>query len=317
MKMEISKLLYYIADAVISVSDEPMHEARTILRYILNTTDTDISTASNLYISPTPLRKIKKIIEKRKQNIPLAQILGEKYFYNHNFIVSQDTLIPRQETELLVDLCYTQIKKKIYDMDKINILEIGAGTGCVGLSVIKECLSNLKNPNSQKRKLVFLQTEISKKSFTICKSNALSILQNDISNYQENPESLYCKVSNKHLEIEYMCKLANCIPKYTKRKFDIVISNPPYIPTKLIPTLPQDVQREPRLALDGGETGIEVTIGFIEKVLNHINPKAVIIFEIHSESTQILHKEIKKFTNKKITLIKDLTGKNRFIKLLT
>ena len=162
----------------------------------------------------------KEYLKRRSKNEPIAYILGQKEFWSKNFKVSKDTLIPRPETELLVSELL-----KIYTAKNISILDIGTGSGCIILSL----LGTLK-------KSIGLGIDISKKAILIAKNNA-----------KKHKLSNRVKFLNKSFEDIH------------GRRFDLVVSNPPYIDSKNIKNLSEDIKKyEPTLALDGGNDGLDL-----------------------------------------------------------
>ena len=171
------------------------------------------------------LLKFEKLISRRCSKEPIAYILNTKEFWSKSFKVSTDTLIPRPETELLVERLI-----KIYKNKKISILDIGVGSGCILISLLSE-LNKSKG----------IGVDISRKAILIAKNNAK-----------------FLKTLNN---IKFFRKSFLDVFNY---KFDLIVSNPPYIESKYIKNLDEDIKRfEPLIALDGGNDGLDV----IKKVI--------------------------------------------------
>ena len=202
-------------------------------------------------ISDKKIIKFKEYLERRSKNEPIAYILGEKEFWSKNFNVNKDTLIPRPETELLVEELI-----KIYNEKKISILDIGTGSGCIIISL----LSNLNYSRG-------IGIDISQKALVVAKKNAI---RHNLTNR--------VKFTNKSREMVF------------NKKFDLIVSNPPYILTKDIKNLSEDIKKfEPRMALDGGNDGLDL----IKKVIyksNEILKNGALALEIGNE-------QFKKFQN--------------------
>ena len=166
-----------------------------------------------------------KYLLRRSNNEPIAYILGEKEFWSKKFNVTKDTLIPRPETELLVEKLL-----KIFNGKELSILDIGTGSGCIIISLL-----------SVLDKSYGIGVDISKKAILIAKKNG-------------KKHSLFSRLSFVHKSFE------NIFDK----KFDLIVSNPPYIERKNIKNLSKDIKKyEPITALDGGNDGLDL----IKKVI--------------------------------------------------
>jgi len=176
-------------------------------------------------INSKDIFSFKKLIERRSSKEPLAYILKEKEFWSKKFEVNESTLVPRPETELMLEKLI-----KIYKDKKINLLDIGTGSGCILISL----LSELKNS-------IGVGIDISTEALKIAKKNAKKHkINNKIFFYNKSFTEIY------------------------DRKFDLIVSNPPYLLTKDIRNLQEDIKRfEPLIALDGGNDGLDV----IKKVI--------------------------------------------------
>ena len=182
---------------------------------------------------------------RRSKNEPIAYLLGEKEFWSRKFFVNKDTLIPRPETELLVDKLATIFKKK-----RITILDIGTGTGCIIISLLIE----LKNSTG-------VAIDISKEAITVAKKNANKFnLSNRIKLLHKSVKELYGK------------------------KFDLIVSNPPYINRKDIKNLSDDIKKfEPKIALDGGNDGLDLIKKIIYKSKKILKINGTLALEIGNE----------------------------------
>ena len=196
----------------------------------------------------------KKLINRRASREPMAYILEKKGFWKNNFIVDRNTLIPRPETELLIEL----VSKKFKNKD-IFILDVGTGSGCIILSLLEEL-----------RSIRGMGIDISKKAIEIAKKNA--------------------KMYKNFKRIKFLNRDINQI--YDK-KFDLIISNPPYISTHQIKNLSEDIKRyEPRIALNGGNDGLDVVRKVIYKSKSILRKNGFLALEIgfgqHNKVSQIL-----------------------------
>jgi release factor glutamine methyltransferase len=188
------------------------------------------------------LSRYKELILRRSQHEPIAYILENKEFWSKFFFVSPDTLIPRPETELMVEKLIEIFKEK-----KISILDMGTGSGCILISL----LSELKNSTG-------VGIDISKKALEVAKKNSdKHRMKNKI------------KFFNKSLESKFY------------QKFDLIVSNPPYIKSNEIKNLKEDIRKyEPRIALDGGNDGLDLIKKIIYKTKYILKVKGMLALEI-------------------------------------
>ena len=198
---------------------------------------------SNKKINEKDLNYFKKLIKERSKGKPVAYIINKKYFWNSEFLVSRDTLIPRPDTEIVVESALNLTKNKT----NLNILDIGVGTGCILLSVLKE-----------RKSYRGTGIDISKNCLKLTKINAINLnVAAQIKLYKTN------------------------IDKFTLGKYDLILSNPPYIESKKIKYLDKDVVSfEPKMALDGGIDGLSEISKVIKKSSELIKKNGVFILEI-------------------------------------
>ncbi len=233
-------------------------DAEILLAKVLNKDREYILSNSNEILNKDKIQNFKKLIKKRSLRIPIAYLTNKKNFWNSEFYITENILIPRPETELIVDNVLRLTKFK----NKLNILDIGIGSGCILLSILKE------RPNYYGTGI-----DISKKCLNISKINAINM--NVISR-------LKLFKSN--------------VDKFNLGKYDLIVSNPPYIENFKIKYLEKDVsQYEPLLALNGGLDGLSEIRKVIKKSSELIKKKGKLILEIgfnqRNEVSKILKKE--------------------------
>ena len=189
------------------------------------------------------LEYFKRLVQERATRKPIAYLLNNKFFWNNEFYVDKNTLIPRPDTEMIIE----QVLKFTKNKNKYSILDIGVGSGCILLSILKE----RKN---------FYGTGID-----ICKNSV------DI-----------CKINAKKLLVERRVKLYKSdVDKFAQGKYDLVVSNPPYIKRCDLKYLESDVLKfEPKLALDGGLDGLSVIRKVIKKSSELVKKNGKLILEI-------------------------------------
>jgi len=184
-----------------------------------------------------------RLIEQRSSGSPVAYLTNKKFFWNSEFFVTNDTLIPRPDTELIIENALNSMKQK----NKINILDIGIGSGCILLSILKE-----------RKNFYGTGIDISKKCINLSKINAFK------------------------LNVSSRLKLYKSdVDKFNLGKYDLIVSNPPYIKTFDLKYLERDVAEfEPRLALDGGLDGLSEIRKVIKKTSELIKKNGKFILEI-------------------------------------
>ena len=227
--------------------ERPRHESVIILKDILKKTYVDILSNSNLKISITETNKILENLFERLKGKPLSKITGVKEFYSRQFITSDYTLDPRPETEFIVDV----VKKlsKDFRTKKINILDVGTGSGCVIITITLELMSKLN--------IRATGLDISERALQVAKKNLMKFNLNKKINLVKS---------------NWFESLDN--------KFDLIISNPPYIKKDDLAKLSKDVQYDPLISLDGGLTGLRSYFKIAKEVHKHIKKNGFIILEI-------------------------------------
>ena len=250
-------------------------DSEILLAKILKKRREEILTNLEMKVAPKVVGDFNKLIARRSLNEPIAYILEEKEFWSKNFLVSKDTLIPRPETELLVEKIINIFKNK-----DIKIMDIGTGTGCILLSI----LSELKNSSG-------IGIDISKKALQIAKQN-----------------SIMHKLTQK---VKFYNKSLMKVQDY---KFDLVVSNPPYIKKKDIKNLDDDIKKfEPRVALDGGNDGLDVIRKVIYKSRSILKFKGMLAIEIGNEQYKTVSKILRDNKFKIKYLVKDYKDNVRSI----
>ncbi len=223
-------------------------------------------------VSVDDVNKINKIVNERIKGIPLSYVLGNADFYGYNFIVNKDVLIPRPETEELVDLI-------IKENDGGSVLDLCTGSGVIGICL---ALSN---------KFSVQASDVSTLALSVAEQNAKK-LNASVNFIQSN---LFENISDK---------------------FDIIISNPPYLTKKDMHNLQKEVKCEPSLALYGGEDGLDFYKIIINEGYKYLNENGILYLEIginQAKDIENIVKDAKKY--KKVTIIKDMQGIERIIKV--
>ena len=221
-------------------------------------------------------KKFKLLLDKRLKKAPVAYILGYKDFWKSKFFVNNSVLIPRPETELIVEEALNYLPKFKYK----KILDIGTGSGCILLSIL------LERPKS-----IGVGIDISKNAIKIAQINA--------------------KLQQLHNRIKFF---NTDVDKYNWGKYDLIVSNPPYIEKIKISRLEEDIKNfEPKLALDGGYNGYLILEKVINKSVSLLKRNGNLILEIGYDQVGFVSRLLEKygFYIKKIS--KDLSKKDRCI----
>ena len=216
-------------------------DAEIILSHVLKTSREKLL-INEQAISYINLKRFKKIISRRSKKEPIAYIFNKKEFRSKDFYVVKNSLIPRPETELLIDPIIKKFKGK-----SIYFLDMGVGTGCIMLSILSE-LNNSRG----------LGIDICNKAISVAKINLETMKLN-------KRASLKCR------SIDTICN----------KKFDLIVSNPPYIVKREINQLSEDIKKfEPQKALDGGHDGLDVIRKVIYKSKNILKLNGILALEI-------------------------------------
>lgn len=233
-------------------SDEAKLEARFILEYVLKITQKEIIQKSDLHIDTDNQTEIEYITEKRIAGIPLPYLLGEWSFYGRTFKVNPHVLIPRADTEILIEKALSKINAH----DLYEILDLGCGTGIIGITIA------LERPLS--------------------KVTLIDQSQHAIQNTKQN--KMLHQVTNT------MIQKSDWFSALDQTRFDVILSNPPYLEDK-DPHLSQGLEDEPLDALVSGPTGIEAIQYIIENAKNHIKPSGWLFIE-HGYNQAIILKDL-------------------------
>ena len=256
--------------------ETPELDARIILKEVLSLDDKDLILKESLDISNEMIEKIIAIESRRLNGEPISKIFKKRDFYNSTFLISNDVLDPRPETELIVEIANNYIDKN----EVKNILDLGTGSGCILLSILKE-----------NKMINGLGIDLSKDAISIAKQNSKKLNLETQSNFL---------ISNWMSSVNY--------------KYDLVVSNPPYIASEDIKKLSKSVKiYDPILSLDGGDDGLNSYRLIASDLKRVVSKNALIIIEIgYNQSLQVI--EIFKKNNFKLTKkYNDINGLDRVL----
>jgi len=256
--------------------ETPELDARIILKEVLSLDDKDLILKESLDIPNELIEKIIAIESRRLNGEPISKIFKKRDFYNSTFLISNDVLDPRPETELIVEIANNYIDKN----EVKNILDLGTGSGCILLSILKE-----------NKMINGLGIDLSKDAISIAKQNSKKLNLETQSNFL---------ISNWMSSVNY--------------KYDLVVSNPPYIASEDIKKLSKSVKiYDPILSLDGGDDGLNSYRLIASDLKRVVSKNALIIIEIgYNQSLQVI--EIFKKNNFKLTKkYNDINGLDRVL----
>lgn len=249
--------------------------AKWLLMHVSNLTPAQFYLAFNEEVTPEVEARFMSGIERYLNYVPIQHIIGYQTFYGYDFIVNEDVLIPRRETEELVEQVLYYYDDH-FQGQKIDLCDIGTGSGCIAITLSKE------EPN-----LNVVAADISAKALVVAK---------------QNNDKLGANV--RFFEGDLLSPLKGM-------KFDIIVSNPPYIPNQ------EDVAKivkthEPNIALFGGDTGLIFYERILKDAKNYLKDKGLIAFEHAYDKRQELYDLAKHYyPQANIIQLKDLSGKDR------
>lgn len=259
-----------------------MNEHEQILTSILDCRRVDL-VVDQKPLTQNQQKQYDQMINRFVGGEPLQYIIGHTDFMGCKICVDRRALIPRPETEILVDTCLRKIKELIKS-PTIRILELGTGSGNIAISLAK----NLVNAH-------IVTVDVSRDALDLAVCNAFENNVRDKIEFIHGDMAVYLK-------------------KYDSFKFDVIISNPPYIATHLLKDLPRDVREEPPVALDGGKDGLQFYRAIIRHGFNRLNSGGFMIFEIgdnQEPAVKSIIEEAKKYHD--IKFFQDYMQINRIV----
>lgn len=262
-------------------------------------------------LNKNELQLFKEYVIKRLKNIPIQYILKKAYFRNLELYVDENVLIPRPETELLVDNLFLAVLNDpgIYEKNrKLNILEAGTGSGAIAISIASE-MDDFAAKNKCSFEWSMAATEISSKALGIAVENSQRLLEEKKLLHIDFIESDVLPEKSSDFNLKY------------NKKINIIISNPPYIKEKDFDMLPEEIRLfEPRGALVAGITGLEVYERILTKAIPFVNPKlCIIIFETDPDISASLQELVSSVVSRHsiklhdIKTVRDYNSRERII----
>ena len=269
--MNISELLVNGKHLLKDIEDGNI-KARILLEYILKLSREKIVSNPNIEVSDNNVEFYLNKINDIKNGMPIQYITNKQEFMKLNFYVDKNVLIPQPDTEILVEKAIEICKNHGND---IKILDLCTGSGAIGISIAK----NIKNAK-------VYATDIKNTVIDIAKQNAK---QNNVDN------------------IEFI--VSDMFENIQEKDFDIIVSNPPYIETDVIKTLPTEVRNEPIIALDGGKDGLKFYKIILSEYKKYLKKDGYLLLEIGYNQA----KSVGELINLNYSIMEDLAGNDRVI----
>ena len=269
------------------ISDSPAADARILICTCLGLTQTQLALATTEEVPADKLPELDAIRTARSAGKPVAYLTGERGFYESVFKVTEDTLIPRADTETLVEEALADIVERYQDRESIRILDLCCGTGCIGISVAKvlsECFDSVS----------LTLADLSEKAMAVCRENAEDL------------------VTEENIDLEFVVgDLFDCTGD---EPFDVILSNPPYIPSAVVPTLEKQVRFEPLMALDGGTDGLDFVRAISRGALTRLVPGGLLEMEIGYDQGPAATSILEGDGYSEVSIVKDLGDNDRVVK---
>ncbi len=261
-------------------------EAERLLAHALNLKRIDLYVNFDRPLIAEELALFKSLLKRRLTYEPLQYILGETEFYSLPFKVSPGVLIPRPETEILVEKALQLLSEKLEQGKEFRVLDVGTGSGNIAIALAK---------NTEDARITAM--DISAEALEIAQQNA------EINDVADKIQFLHHDALGDW-------------PSHFTNYFDLILSNPPYVSDAEFKDLPREIRDyEPRLALLGGKDGVDFYNNFYQIVLNLLRSGGDVLFEIGGTMGAVLIKEFSDCGFKNIEIIQDLSEKNRVLKM--
>ena len=250
-----------------------------LLQYLLSMSKTEIMLHENMELDETQKEEIFKRVEEIIEGKPIQYITHHQEFMGLDFYVDENVLIPQPDTEILVEEVLHMINRK---NENIRILDLCTGSGAIAVSI--------ENYALDRNIIKIYASDICAEALEIARKNA--ILNNEETNIRFIKSNMFENINDK---------------------FDIIVSNPPYIETQTIANLSKEVQNEPHIALDGGEDGLDFYRIIAKEAKKHLNRNGWILLEIGYNQKESVSNLLQEEKYENITCIKDLNGNDRVI----
>jgi len=280
MAITIQQGLEQTTTRIDSLSDSAALDAQVLLAHIVRQPRSWVLAHPETLLSPSQESTLEEALTALEAGTPLPYVVGHWEFYGLDFEVTPDVLIPRPETELLVEKALAWLERRL---DARTAIDVGTGSGCIGISLA-----------SRVRSLKILTTDISRQALKVAQRNAEKFSVAD--------------------RMEFIC--CDLLPP-KKQPYDLIVANLPYIPTKTMESLPV-YGREPTMALDGGSDGLDLVRKLISLAPGYLSPGGMMMLEIESsQGMAALSLAYDTFSHASIHLHRDLADRDRLIEIQT
>lgn len=306
-----------LSSAVLSnqVSPTPALDADCILCNILHTSRSSLLAHDDKVLSSSKQKTFFKQIAQRAEGLPVAYIVGHKEFFGLDFCVSPAVLIPKPDTELLVELALDEIKKRTAELNEsangstenctgieqahrgepqLYIADVCTGSGCVILSILKT-LEQKHTALLQNIRLVCGASDISEAALSLARKNAARLLDDSVI---EKPR-FFCAD---------LLAFGPPAGRVSENRYDIIVSNPPYVPSGVVVELLRDGRNEPLLALDGGKDGTDIIRRLITQSYRALKAGGVLLLETGEYNAADTRQALTKAGFRDIITFEDLSG---------
>lgn len=256
-------------------------DARFLLEEVCGTNLQTLLVFPEKKVTEEEVNQYRAFVQRRKDREPTAMILGEWDFMGLTFRLNKSTLIPEQDTEVLVETALEELKRRGSGEAPLRILDLCTGSGCILLSLLHE----LRNAGG-------LGTDLSEEALEAARENAVRLGLQERAAFRQG--DLWEPVGDE--------------------RFDLIVSNPPYVPTDVIPTLEPEVRcGEPYAALDGGEDGLVFYRRILKEAAGHLKPSGIIIVESGFDEAAQISALMQDQKLRGIRTVKDYGGLDRVV----
>ena len=291
--------------------NEALFDADILIAHILKKERSWLLSHSDFDFLPYK-NEFEAFVQKRSSGIPIAYLTGTKDFFGRTFYVNENVLIPKPDTETLVEHALNFAMEKLKKNEPLFVLDICTGSGCIGLSLAAELYESafMQNTFNKPQRVQRTQSyfdksfflilaDISEEALKVCKKNMDSLL----------PSALY----KRALAVRADLRLSfPCLPE-PKRSYDLITANPPYVPSKLMERLLEDGRSEPCLALDGGIEGLDLIPPLAENSYLNLNLGGKLFVEVGEYHAAQAAEIFRSAGFSQVQIHKDLAGNDRVI----